>query len=304
MLNHEERRKHIGGSDMSVIMWEMRPKLRKKIHLFTEQTPLALYHYIKNGIHSKKKSCMENGKTQEDRIIDAYARDHNVKVDRHLHVVDKKEPLFAGNLDGQTRLEKKPVEGKTAYYRSWWGKAGTSQIPYNYRFQALQYLSILEKDVCDIAVLFNKEEEPQYFYCEHQPNTIRVMRESALEWWDKHITKNIPPEPICDFDRKSFGGLIIAYAPKHILEMHTELKKLKPLAQRYAALKADMKKWADSTFPNVKLRIQNPDETLLANRVPSKKTSWDEDLMRKENIMIDKYTTSTPGWMFKVKEEK
>ena len=131
------------------------------------------------------------------------------------------------------------------------------------------------------------------------------MRESALEWWDKHIIKDVAPEPLeGSSDEKNFGGLKIAYAPKHILEMHAELQKLKPLAKRYVALKADMKKWADSTFPNVKLLLQNPDETPLADRVKSTTTSWDEDLMKKENIMIGKYKNSKASWMFKVKEGK
>ena len=304
MLNHEERRKGIGGSDVAVIMWDSRPKLRKKLHLFAHQTPLSLWHYIMNNYRETENACQANGKETESLIIDAYEAHTHLHVERHPSIVDSSNPLLRGNLDALERSIPLPVEAKTGRYRHLWGKPGSQVIPLSYRFQCGHYGGIVGADKVDIGVKFENDDEVRFFYCPRNLKLEMLARETCLEWWEKHIVQKKEPEPINKYDHENLVGLTYVMAPDHILELYEQHKILKAATQNQ--LKEDKKiketitEWVKANSKG-KINLLLPDETPMGITY-FKKGTIDEDAMIAAKIDIDKYR-KTKSLVFKLGEK-
>ncbi|MCR8574731.1 YqaJ viral recombinase family protein [Streptomyces sp. Isolate_219] len=73
------------------------------------------------------------------------------------------------------------LEAKTARTADGWGEPGTDEIPVHYRAQCLQYLDVLQRRRCHLAVLIAGSEYREYVV-EYDPAEAQILRDSGAEF--------------------------------------------------------------------------------------------------------------------------
>jgi len=278
MLDHDFRRKGIGGSDVAAIL---------KISPW--QTPLGLYYYIKCGFRLPDSPTMKAGRDAEKIILDAYEKDYDIIIDRNPQLVDKKYPIFRGNADGINRQKGLLVEAKRAFKRSEWGKPGTTKIPNYYIVQCAYYAAIEDSEKIDIAAQFGFEgkETQEYYRYERNEKLENRLREKVADWWEKHIVQNVIPDPINECDDLNFIKGKIMHAPDSILDLYEKYKKLKPVLEEAQQIKNTIRQWAKKESKGA-LRVLFPDDSMLGTQVYVEQNTVDKQALKKSGIDLSK----------------
>jgi predicted phage-related endonuclease len=90
------------------------------------------------------------------------------------------------------------VEAKTVtcYNRKKWGEPMTGEIPIKVAYQCAYYTSIYKATQVYIPVLFRGSSEFQIYV--YTPNYAfeKAIRERVTDFWENHILKQIPPQPL------------------------------------------------------------------------------------------------------------
>lgn len=304
MLNHEVRRQGIGGSDVGTIMWHMRPKSRKHIHLFSHQTPLGVWDYIKYGVRGPDNNSLKNGRAKESIIIDDYEKINQLTLSRNDRIIDNVNPIFRGNVDARKEIIKLLFEAKTAWTCERWGKPGTSAIPASYLFQVLYYAAILNSQKIDVGVLFGDAKDVEYYPIDRNLKLESMIREICLEWWEKYIVGNKMPNPINQYDKDTYIDVARVHAPDKILTIYEKYKQLdKELSAAWKEkekLKEEIKHWSKANMKGKSLLLF-PDGQALGRLYFSSKSKWHEDKLKADGIDIAKYKTRTQTTCFKLK---
>jgi putative phage-type endonuclease len=85
------------------------------------------------------------------------------------------------------------VEFKLASWKGReWGKEGTDKVPDHYAIQCAWYMAITGYAAWDLAVLFNGT-HLEIFTIWRNPELERVLIDSAIEFWQKHVVAGVPP---------------------------------------------------------------------------------------------------------------
>lgn len=291
MLNHEFRRKGIGGSDVATILG-----------ISPWQSQLALYHYIKEtGIATKDNSAMKYGREKEADILTQYEHDKDIPIERNQQIVDSSCEIFRGNVDGINRYKRVLVEAKTAFKRKGWGVKESDNIPIHYMAQCAYYAAIEDSEKVDIAVKFADTESIEYFIYNRNEKLEKGIRGKVLRWWENHIVEDHEPEPSCKSDYDDFVNVEIVDAPNHILSLYQDYKKLIPAAKEAKKIKEAIKKWANERCSG-KMKVRFPDCSVLG--VQSFKHNPDKidaAAMQKDGLDVDKYTSKSRSLCFKLK---
>ncbi len=289
-LNHEFRRKGIGGSDVATILG---------IAHFKEQTQLALYTYIKKGRRSGDNACKRKGKEAESEILDAYEKEKHIVLERNQAVVDKTCEIFRCNLDGINRALRIPVEAKTSYGR--WGRGTPEAIPLQYTAQVAYQAAITEAAHVDIAVKFSDSEVIEYFIYNRNERLEKGIRDKVLAWWEKHIIGDIKPVPANQSDYDRFIDRKLIDAPDDILNLYEQYKKLLVSHQEAEEVKATIKEWAKETCQG-NMDLLFPDGTVLGGQsFKNNPAKIDAAAMQKDGIDVDKYTSRSRSLSFTLK---
>lgn len=179
-----ERRKGIGGSDVAAI-----------IGISPWVTPLDVYEQ-KLGIAppSEETEAMYWGTALEPAIRQAYS-------DKTGYLVKKPETAFVhpkysfmrANLDGIVLNDNRIAEFKTASSSNGWGEPGSDEIPDYYLTQVQHYMAVVDRPVCDVAVLIAGRDFSIYTV-EADKELQEQIIEIESEFWNK-VENRIPPEP-------------------------------------------------------------------------------------------------------------
>lgn len=201
----EERRKGIGGSDVSVI-FNVNP-FKSQLQLWLEKTGTDI---------TEENLQMEVGSYMEDFVAKKWAKNNNKEVRRHNSIIWSKNPktphLFA-NVDRIVVGEDALLECKTAgAYASKHWKNG--EIPVNYLMQVWHYLYITEKSQAYIACLIGNNQFveriitindliPSGEFDEYGnpimitlKNFLPIMAEKCEKWYVEHVINGKMPEYI------------------------------------------------------------------------------------------------------------
>jgi predicted phage-related endonuclease len=290
MLNHEFRRKGIGASDVATIL---------DLAHFKDQTPLALYYYIKRAKRSKDNACKRAGKEAENKILDAYEKDKLIVLERNQSVVDKTCEIFRCTLDGINRPLRIPVEAKTSYGR--WGNGAPEAIPLQYTAQVAYQAAITDADHVDIAVKFSDSEVIEYFIYNRNEKLEKGIRDKVLAWWEKHIVGDIKPAAANQSDYDRFIDRKLIDAPDKILKLYEQYKKLLVSHKKAEEVKATIKEWAKETCQG-NMDLLFPDGTVLAvQSFKNNPVKVDTKEMKKDKIDVDKYTSRSRSLCFTLK---
>jgi len=203
-----ERSKYLGGSDIGAILGLS--KYRSAVDVWLEKTG-------KNVIE-KNSLPMRFGQFAEDFVAREYALSTGCKLAIHedaiihpqyayMHghidrfVLDQDLPLF-GN-DGQIHATR-VLECKTAnpFTLSDWGDVGTDQVPMSYLVQCVWYMMLTKIDRTDLAVLFGNADF-RIYEISRDFELEQMIAERAINFWENHVIKDVPPPAVCESDYKS-----------------------------------------------------------------------------------------------------
>ena len=179
-----DRKQGIGGSDVAAIMG-----------LSPWKTPLGVYLDKVSDINrDNDNKHLKRGRRLERYILEEYSEEKNVNVQTDLpQFKDSIYPFLVGHVDGQvinSSNSKIYVEAKSYYGRlsDWQGK-----IPDYYLPQVAHYSSLTNADRVDVAVLAGNWEFGCFSYYRNKEYENKV-RNAAIDFWQNHVLKNIPPK--------------------------------------------------------------------------------------------------------------
>ena len=221
------RRQGIGGSDVAAILGVSKWKTPRDIWLSK----------IDTSVEFEDRQTLQQliGTALESHVLRLYSNQtgRTVRRSHQLHV-DPDHPMLIANLDARTagRL----IEIKTARNDDDWGDPGSDDVPQDYWLQVQHYLQVTRVPVCDVAVLFLNQSEPDVAVYEipRSDQYAEVVAE-LVDWWGRHVEGRSEPAPTTSSDcgrrwPRSNGGEAIA--------THECLIAIEELRGLKAALKA------------------------------------------------------------------
>lgn len=184
----KQRQKGIGGSDIGAILGISKWK-----------TPLDIYNDKKNEIQEQTENEYQYwGIALENVVMDRFERDNNIKLIRHPDIKASDDYDWAiANIDAITNDNKKILEVKTAgaYAKNEWGDELTDDVPLNYLAQVQWYLFVYKLKEAYLSALIGGNQYKQYNIT-RDDELIGMMVDKAKDFYNNHILKNIPPEPV------------------------------------------------------------------------------------------------------------
>ena len=184
MFTAEERRKYLGGSDISAVMGLNRWKTPLKLWLEKtgESEPEDL----------SKVEAVQLGTELEEFVAQKFSRETGKQVRKQPKMyVHKDYPYMVAHVDRLITGTDELLECKTCSYfkKDEWENDG---IPQEYILQVMWYLGITGRKKGYIAVLIGGQSF-KYTELEFDSELFDTMVEKAKDFWDK-VQNNIPPE--------------------------------------------------------------------------------------------------------------
>ena len=198
---HAQRKKGIGGSDVSVIMG-VNP-YKTPFELWTEKTGRVAPKKVDNAkVHW--------GNILESVVADEYTKVTGQKVQKCNFTLQHKDfPFLQANLDRVAVIDNVPplttkyfnshliIECKTAgeFMKTNWGKEGTDDIPKNYLCQCLHYMGITGATDCHIPVLIGGSDFRIYKITRTAivDKAISSIQQKCIKWWNDHVINDTEP---------------------------------------------------------------------------------------------------------------
>lgn len=193
-----DRRRFLGGSDISGILG-----------LSPWATPLSVYEKkIAVGDEPedpKKKKLFQRGHRWEEVALEMLMATLEEKYDTRPILVQRNQRYFdthhdfmCAEIDAEIKFQGEPVnvEIKTVhpFAAHEWGEQGSEEIPTHYAAQCLWGQGITNRDRTIVGALFGADTMLD-FTVERDDETLKAMRERAIEFWHKHVLERVPPEP-------------------------------------------------------------------------------------------------------------
>lgn len=243
-----ERKKGLGGTDMSVIAG-----------LSPYKTPLRLWQEktgrIEETADPEAEERMYWGTVLEDVVARRYSELTGRKIQRINEPLVHANGIVRGNIDraiinpairGNVRFVEgrlttdRILEVKTAHAMAMnspeWGVAGSDEVPMHYWIQVQTYLGLSQCESADLAVLFGGQKFVTYTI-QADPALFADMLTDAEAWWKKHIVADVPPEPTTEDDarrlwkshiagREKIVDVLVADAVQQLIETKQQISAL------------------------------------------------------------------------------
>jgi putative phage-type endonuclease len=306
-----ERRKGLGGSDMAAILglspW------RTAVDVWMDKTG--------KGEDQPETPAMRWGTLLEDLVAKEYAEKMNVSVTRVNQMLKNPSmPFLIGNIDrAVSEIGKRPVvngefrterilECKTSrtFSNSDWGPEMTDEIPVYYMTQVLHYLGLTGTEICDVACLFDGRDFKVY-RVRKDMELINRMWEKAARFWEDHVLKDTPPDPVSASDVSTLFPRSSAKAIEASGEVAEAARKAEAIKNHIKDLEAQL----EAEESKVKLfMLDNDALTIEGKTVLTWKCNRDSTHVKWEALatealeclgieerekMKDRYTARKPG---------
>lgn len=161
-------------------------------------TPLALWARktgrIEEADETETPEHIELGNLLEPVIASLYTRRTGRELYESGTLVHSTDPLRIATPDRLVRDESRTVQIKKARTKGRWGQEGTDEVPENIIAQCQWELSVTDRDVADVPVLFWGSHLAIYTI-QRDNELIDGLAELAAKWWRDHVVANVPPQP-------------------------------------------------------------------------------------------------------------
>lgn len=227
-----DRRTFLGGSDAAAVLG-----------VSSWMTPVELWR-LKTGRakpepNPARDKRLERGKKLEPFICEMVVdklRDQGHQVEvlaRNERYTDPKHPFLKCEIDLELVVDGEPVNGDAksvgGQARSKWGEEGTEEIPIEYAAQFMDGLMITGRRRC-LAAALRSFDDVDIYWLTRDEATIEGMRSKMVTFWQDHVQRDVPPDPVTFADLRSLFDKPEprrAEATPEILEAIAELGQIK-----------------------------------------------------------------------------
>lgn len=186
----EVRRKGIGASEAGAILGV--DKYRTPLDIYLQKiNPESQQYY-------EQSEPAYWGNALEKIILEEYIKRTKANVFYDLETsFSKAHPFMLCHLDGLTDDGQCIVECKTAsaYVASEWGDEGTDEIPDSYKIQVHHQMIVTGIYWADVPVLLGGNKF-RIYTVQYDPELAKIIINKEKDFWNNHVLKEIPPEPI------------------------------------------------------------------------------------------------------------
>lgn len=240
-----DRTTYIGGSDSAAI-----------ICMSDWGTPLSAYmDKIGEGEppSEEKLKFFEGRKEAEPFVLKRLVRERGVNIvavnHRYRHPLHN---FIAAEIDFEFEVTPEVIEScpgipaelvgtiqngeiKTSHFFAGakFGDEGTDEIPIQYCAQSMHGLMVTDRKICLYAVMTGFDQFATYVLHRDQ-ETIDGLLQKEVNFWNEHVLKRVPPEPIDNDDLmilfKKHNGLPVEL-DERTATMHAKLKELRAEAK-------------------------------------------------------------------------
>lgn len=224
------RRLGIGGSDIAAIFGisEWASPLDIYLEKLSTEEP---YEVEESGLGFNPK---EWGNNLEPVIIAHFEKVTGFKCETGFQnaFLHPKYPFMRANIDAKLIDRNEVLECKTAsqFKGKEWSPLGGDNIPEPYLLQCAYYAEILDLDKVHVAVLIGGNDFRLYHY-DRNPALGQIIMDKVIHFWNNHVLKQIPPEPISLEDATKLWRNIVSenvkVADSKVENLVNELRKLK-----------------------------------------------------------------------------
>lgn len=272
----EARKKHIGSSDVSMIL-NCHPFGLSAFDLWLEKT----------GRLPEKKSndLMEIGNALEPLIMD-YAESKLGAIERSVYRECKSLPVIASNLDGMVISTGEPVEGKSSnvqgFARNDFGEEGTDNIPNGYILQVQTQLVCVDDAIeqAHVAAWIGGRGKC-LFTVKRSVDLCNIIIEEAAKFW-ACVESDTPPEG----SLPSLESLSkMRRQPKTIVPIDglkvARWKKMEALRKRVVEREEELKREVLTELGDAEAGDYGDSETILTYYAESVKAHWRKESTRR-----------------------
>ena len=184
----EERRKHIGSSDIGAIAgvdpW---------------RTPFDVYaSKVFELSEIETNEAIEIGNDFEGPLVEWVAGEMGIELLRNVSLKSNENPLFAANLDAAPKDRKKhrfSVEAKTTSNRGEWGSVGTDHMPDRVIAQTQHQMYVANLDYVLVPVLYAEFDRLKrgIWRVDRNDRTIKLLLSEGQDFWNDHVIPKKPP---------------------------------------------------------------------------------------------------------------
>lgn len=108
-------------------------------------------------------------------------------------------PFLSCEIDFELMLDDEHVTGdcktSTGFMRNQWGEEQTDEVPVHYACQFMHGLNLTGRNRCCCAALIGLD-DVKIYWVERDQATIDFMQKKAVDFWENHVLKDIPPDPV------------------------------------------------------------------------------------------------------------
>lgn len=291
----EVRRQGLGGSDASAVAG-----------LNRWRSPLAVFYDKTQGEPVQEENeFMYWGNKLEQVVADEFAKRTGLKIRKKNAILQSIEyPFMLANVDRLIVGVDEGLECKTAsaYKLSEWSEG----IPWEYELQCHHYMAVTGYKAWWIAVLIGGN---QFVFkrIERNNDIINQLIEIELKFWNEHVVKNFPPEPLGTVDKQMLNELYpvadeieipLPYEAEKLIEQRDNLKAtLDELTEQKDAIENKIKSMLGEAelgyVGNIKVTWKN----VSSKRIDSKK------LKSEKPEIFEQYAKESNSRRFDIKRE-
>jgi len=234
----EQRKNHIGGSDIAAILG---------LSPFANAYDIWLQKTGKLETTDEPTDAMAVGNFLEKGVLD-YAESKLGPLKRNQYRSAKHTGLpLAVNCDAIVLETGAPVEAKTSqlffpYGQGLWGEPGTDAVPPATVVQCHAQMICVDCDYCNVAALVGGKGLLMYIVS-RDAEIESIIRQTIKKFWEKNVLADIPPEDIMpsmhSLKRIKREPKSIVDVPKDLVEKWLETKEAEAKAKK-ARIKAQV----------------------------------------------------------------
>lgn len=185
----EQRLDFITGSDVAVILG-ISP-YKTPVELWQEKMRLVKCEDISHKKHIIRGNYLE-------RAVADWWADSEGKgvVEDSSFLTHKTIPYLGGNIDRRVKGEHAILECKTSRRADGWDEEN-NVVPLYYLVQLAFYVAIDDAELGYMAAYIGNTEDFLKFTYDRNANLEEKMLARIKTFWEEHIIKEVPPEPIC-----------------------------------------------------------------------------------------------------------
>ncbi len=200
-----ERRTGLGASDLSAALGE-NPYM-SEVELWMKKTGRIEDDFdsmrLRFGMHNEEFIAKEyervtGHKVQRFNPMLRSAAFPNIvgHVDRLVIPAGQKVAAHKGEIRTNRGMEAKTVDSNVFRFSGAWGEPGTDQVPTYYLIQVVGYMGLTGCARWDLAALVGSGAGDLLIYNFARDLELEVeIFARSQEWWNRHVVKDIPPEP-------------------------------------------------------------------------------------------------------------